>query len=64
MTQSASVLTSRPVRITIDVLFLVLAGYLLISDYDHHHWFGVVLWSVLTVFWIAMIPLDLMRTRR
>lgn len=59
-----SFLLSRPVRLSIDALFLVMAGIYLVQDSDGSDRGGMVFWGVLAVFWLVMLVLDVVRTPR
>jgi hypothetical protein len=53
---------SRALRLSLDAVFLLLALVFLVQDWSHHDTAGAILWGALTVFWVAMIPVDLRRT--
>jgi hypothetical protein len=59
-----SFLLSRPVRIAIDVLFLVMSGVYLVQDRDHSDRVGMWFWGVFVAFWLVMLVLDAVRTPR
>lgn len=59
-----SFLLSRPVRLSVDVLFLVMAGIYLVQDTDGSDRSGMIFWGVLVVFWLIMFALDVVRTPR
>ncbi len=59
-----SFLLSRPVRLTVDVLFLVMAGVWAFQDGRSDDRFGLFFWGTLAVFWVVMFALDAVRTPR
>jgi len=59
-----SFLLSRPVRIAIDVLFLVMAGVYVVQDRDRGDRFGTWFWGAFVVFWLVMLVIDAVRTPR
>ncbi len=59
-----SFLLSRPVRLTVDALFLVMAGIWAFQDSRDGDRFGMFFWGALVVFWVVMFALDTVRTPR
>jgi hypothetical protein len=59
-----SFLLSRPVRVSIDVVFLAMAGIWAYQDARSDDRSGMILWGAFTVFWVVMLVLDAVRTPR
>jgi hypothetical protein len=52
------VLTSRPLRLAIDALFLVLALVWMVQDWQHRFVWTATFWGVLAAFWVGMLAFD------
>jgi len=57
-----NVFASRPVRLAVDALFLVLALVWMTQDWQHHSVWTAAFWGVLAAFWVAMLAIDRRRT--